>query len=185
VIESQRKAKRKITWRRQVSDPLGKGNSSTHPRQNYAQAESANHQSKTRKTTKSSPCTHASSPWTNATPPRRMHANHLTKTEQLHQLSSDKSDRSTPLVRPVLNMWIGPALRPVRPMTSTGQIGDTQSPEMARNHLKTLQMHSVDQNMLKLLPLVDYSLIKPKIQKMQPRASQIDKIQHRMLHMSK
>jgi hypothetical protein len=29
------------------------------------------------KTTKSSPCTHARSPWTNATPPGRMHANHL------------------------------------------------------------------------------------------------------------
>jgi hypothetical protein len=26
--------------------------------------------------------------------PRRMHANHLNKTEQLHQLSSDRSDRS-------------------------------------------------------------------------------------------
>jgi hypothetical protein len=44
AIESQRKAKKKITWRRQVSDPLGKGNGSTHPRQNYAQANSANHQ---------------------------------------------------------------------------------------------------------------------------------------------
>jgi hypothetical protein len=31
--------------RRQVSDPLGKGNGSTHPRQNYAQAKSTNHQS--------------------------------------------------------------------------------------------------------------------------------------------
>jgi hypothetical protein len=34
AIESQKKAKSKITWRRQVSDPLGKGNDSTHPRQN-------------------------------------------------------------------------------------------------------------------------------------------------------
>jgi hypothetical protein len=31
------------------------------------------------KTTKSPPCTHASSPWTNATPPGEMHANHLMK----------------------------------------------------------------------------------------------------------
>jgi hypothetical protein len=61
-------------------------------------------------------------------------------------------------------------LRPVRPVTTTGQTdvqhvnracppigqtGYTQSPKMARNHLKTFQMHSVDQNMLKLLPLVD------------------------------
>jgi hypothetical protein len=61
-IESQTKAKSKITRRRQVSDSLGKGNGSTHLRQNKAQAKSANHQSKARKTTKSSPCTHASSP---------------------------------------------------------------------------------------------------------------------------
>jgi hypothetical protein len=57
VIESQRKAKKRITWRRQVSNPLGKGNGSTHPRQNYAQARSANHETKAWKTTKSSRCT--------------------------------------------------------------------------------------------------------------------------------
>jgi hypothetical protein len=57
------------------------GNGSTHPRQNYAQAKRANHKTKARKTPKSSPCTHASSPWTNATPPRRMNANHLKKIE--------------------------------------------------------------------------------------------------------
>jgi hypothetical protein len=45
AIKSQRKAKSKITWRRQVSDPLGKGNDSTHPRQNHAQEKSTNHQS--------------------------------------------------------------------------------------------------------------------------------------------
>jgi hypothetical protein len=62
AIESQRKANNKITCRRQVSDPLGKGNGSTHPRQNHAQTKSANHQTKALKTTKSSPCTYASSP---------------------------------------------------------------------------------------------------------------------------
>jgi hypothetical protein len=36
----------------------------------------------------------------------------------------------------------------------TGQTGDTQSPEMARNHMKTFQMHSMGQNKLKLLPLL-------------------------------
>jgi hypothetical protein len=45
VIESREKAKSKITWRRQVSDPLGKGNDSTHPRQNHALEKSTNHQS--------------------------------------------------------------------------------------------------------------------------------------------
>jgi hypothetical protein len=42
AIESQTKAKSKIT----VSDPLGKGNGSTHPRQSKAQAKSANHRNK-------------------------------------------------------------------------------------------------------------------------------------------
>jgi hypothetical protein len=74
----------KITWRRQVSNPLGKGNDSTHPRQNKAQAKSANHQIKARKTTKSSPCTHAISPWTNATPPGWMHAKHHLKQDNFN-----------------------------------------------------------------------------------------------------
>jgi hypothetical protein len=118
-------------------------------------------------------------------PPEPLHANHLMKTKQLHQLSSNRSDRSPPPVRLVRNMWTEPALLLVRPVTSIGQTGDTQSPKMARNHLKTFQMHSEAQNMLKHLPLIDNAWIKPKKQKMQPRASQIDKIQHRMLHMSK
>jgi hypothetical protein len=36
--------------------------------------------------------------------------------------------------------------------------------------------------MLKHLPLVDNACIKPKVQ---PKASEIDEIQHRMLHTSK
>jgi hypothetical protein len=40
-----KKGKEQDHLRRQVSDPLGKGNGSTHPRQNYAQAKSTNHQS--------------------------------------------------------------------------------------------------------------------------------------------
>jgi hypothetical protein len=55
AIESQRKAKSKITWRRQVSDPLGKGNDSTHLRQNYAEAKNANHQTKARKPQRAPP----------------------------------------------------------------------------------------------------------------------------------
>jgi hypothetical protein len=137
AIESQTKEKSKITWGRQVSDPLGKGNGSTHLRRNKAKAKSANNQTKARKTTKSSPCTHARSPWTDAPPPGRMHANHHLKTEQLHQLSSHRSDRSPPPVRPVPNIWTGSALWPVRPVTSAGQTGAHQSPKMARNHLKT------------------------------------------------
>jgi hypothetical protein len=51
--------------------------------------------------------------------------------------SSHRSDRSSPTVRPVPNMCTGPALTPVRPVLFTGQTGAQQSPEMARNHLKT------------------------------------------------
>jgi hypothetical protein len=40
-----RKAKNKITWRRQVPGPLGKGNGSTYSRQNHDQAKSTTHQS--------------------------------------------------------------------------------------------------------------------------------------------
>jgi hypothetical protein len=72
VIESQTKAKSKITWRRQVSDPLGKGNGSTHPRQNYAQANRENYQTKPRKPKRAPPAhiklplNQCNSPWTNA-----------------------------------------------------------------------------------------------------------------------
>jgi hypothetical protein len=66
------------------------------------------------KTTKSSTCTHA-------TPPGRMHANHLKKTEQLHQLSSDRSDRSPSPVRPVGKITQHLGTTPVRPVPSIGQ----------------------------------------------------------------
>jgi hypothetical protein len=59
--KAKEKAKRKITSRRQVSDPLGKGNGSTHPRQNHAKEKSANHQSKAR-TPQRAPPTHMQAP---------------------------------------------------------------------------------------------------------------------------
>jgi hypothetical protein len=62
------------------------------------------------------------SPWMNACKPPR-------KTEQLLQLCSDRSDRLTPPVRLVPNIWTGPAL--------TGQTDAQHSPEMARNHVET------------------------------------------------
>jgi hypothetical protein len=72
AIESQRKAKSKITWRRQASDPLGKGNGSTHPRQNHSQAKSANHWTKAR-TPQRAPRAHMQSPpEPKHTPPEQM-----------------------------------------------------------------------------------------------------------------
>jgi hypothetical protein len=140
VIESQTKAKSKITWRRQVSDPLGKGNGSTHPRQNNAQAKSRNHQSKAREPQRAPPAHIQAPPEQMQLPPGRMHANHSMKTEQLHQLNSDRSDQSTPPVRTVCNMWIGPALWPVRPVTSTDQTGVQQSLELAQNPWKSSKL---------------------------------------------
>jgi hypothetical protein len=144
AIKIQKKAKSKITWRRQFSDPLGKGNDSTHPRQNYAQAKSANHQTKARKTTKRSPCTHASSPWTNATPPGRMHAKHHLKRGSCNNSAvtgqtgqhprsdrcaaceqgqhSDWSDRWPRLVRPVhtrAQKWLETTWKPSKCIQQT------------------------------------------------------------------
>jgi hypothetical protein len=48
AIESQRKTRRQDHLKRQVSDPLDKGNDSTHSRQNHAQEKIANRQTKAR-----------------------------------------------------------------------------------------------------------------------------------------
>jgi hypothetical protein len=60
---------------------------------------------------------------------------------------------------------IGPTLLPVRPVTTTRQTDDTQSPEMARNHLKTFQMHSVAENKLYPPPLLTTHESSPKCKK--------------------
>jgi hypothetical protein len=57
AIENKRKAKSKITCRRQVSYSLGKGNSSTHPRQNHAQAKEPKPPIQCSNNTNSSSCT--------------------------------------------------------------------------------------------------------------------------------
>jgi hypothetical protein len=72
AIKSQRKAKSKITSRGQVSDPLGKGNGSTHPRQSKAQAKSANHQSEARTPQRAPPAHMQAPPETKHTPPEQM-----------------------------------------------------------------------------------------------------------------
>jgi hypothetical protein len=78
------------------------------------------------------------------TPPEPMHLpldkcmQTSSKQGSCSNFGSHRSDRSSPLVRPVPKMCTGSALTPVRPVTSTGQSGAQQSPEMARNHLKTI-----------------------------------------------
>jgi hypothetical protein len=51
-------------------------------------------------------------------------------------------------------MCTGAALTPIIPVTSISQTGAQQSPEMARNHLKTFYMCPASHFKLKLLPLV-------------------------------
>jgi hypothetical protein len=100
AIESQTKAQRKITWRRQVSDTLAKGKGSTHSRKNYAQATSANHQTKAQKQ-KIAPHAHMQAP------PEPM------------QLPLDKCMRTTSWNREAALAQFSP----VRPVTLTSQAG--------------------------------------------------------------
>jgi hypothetical protein len=72
AIENQRKAKSKITWRRQVSDPLGKGNGSTHPRQNHVETKSANHRTKAQTPQRAPPAHMQAPPEPKHTPPEPM-----------------------------------------------------------------------------------------------------------------
>jgi hypothetical protein len=186
VIESQTKAKSKITWRRQASDPLGKGNSSTHPRQNYAQAKSANHQTQTRKPQRD-PLHTCKLPLNQCNSPCTIACKIPLEIGQLQQLSAQPWP-----VRPVNPTGQTGAQHVNRTSTLTGQTGDlnrsdrcTPEPKNGSKPPKYLLNASSNQFKLKLLPLVNNAWIKPKMQKNQPKASQIDKIQHRMLHMSK
>jgi hypothetical protein len=154
---------------------------------NYAQAKSANHQTKAQNPQRAppahmqAPLNQCNSPWMNAckTPP---------ETEQLQQLSSHRLDRSPSAVRPVDKIAQHLGTAPVRPVPLTGQADATWELLELKNSSKPLG------NLLNACskpfqaqtsPLVDNAWIKPKMPKIQPRASQIDKIQHRMLHMSK
>jgi hypothetical protein len=81
------------------------------------------------KTTKSSPSTHASSPWTNATPPGRMHAKHLSN-------RAAPSALLWPVVltgRPVDKIIQDLGTTPVRPVSLTGQVGATWEIARAQN----------------------------------------------------
>jgi hypothetical protein len=188
AIESQRNAKRKITWRRQVSDPVGKGNGSAHPRQNYAQAKSANHQTKAWK-------------------PQRAPLAHMRAPPEPMQLPLDECMWTTSWKRAATTaqLW------PVRPVTITGQtsekdraatgnyagqtgalhlsgrchLGNCPSSKIVETTWKPSKCVQQAKSSSNFSPLVANAWIKAKMQKNQPKASRIDKIQHRMLHMSK
>jgi hypothetical protein len=178
AIESQTKAKSKITWRRQVSDPLGKGNGSTHPRQNYAQAKSASHQTKLEKPQRA-PSEHMQAPPEPMQLP--LHANHLKKTSA--QLSP---------VRPVTTTGQTGPQHMNRASTLTGQTGALDrsdrcatEPRKGSKPLENLLNAPSKPFQAQTSPPCWKCMNQAKNAKMQPRASQIDKIQQRLLHMSK
>jgi hypothetical protein len=176
VIESQRKAKIKITWRRQVSNPLGKGNNSTHLRQNYAQAKSTNHQTKARKPQRAPPA-HMRAPiepmllsldicmQTTWRKQSSYISSSLTSQTGHHHRSNRCSTYAQDQHSDKSNRWP----QPVRPVHNRAQ-------KWLENTWKQAQTSP---------PCWQYMNQAQNAKKMQPRASQIDKIQHRMPHMSK
>jgi hypothetical protein len=100
VIENQPKAKNKITWKKEVSVPLGKGNDSTQPRQKQAQEKSTNHQSNARK-------------------PQRVRPAHTQAPPELMQFPLEEcmQTSSQNRVAAPAQLWL------VRPVHDTSQIG--------------------------------------------------------------
>jgi hypothetical protein len=161
AIESQRKAKSKITWRRQVSDPLGKGNGSTHPRQNLAQTKSANHRTRARTPQRA--------------PPKPKH----TPPEQMQQCTTGMQQRAKNCsLCPGRLDRLHRAVRPPAPDLTAWR-------RLDRPNWNTFQTLPGAESMHKLLPLVDIAWIKAKCENLQHIASQIYKIHHKRLHKSK
>jgi hypothetical protein len=153
VIESQREARNEITWRRQVSDPLGKGNDSTHPRQNHAQTKSTKHRSKAR-TPQRAPTAHMQAPPEPKHTPAELMQQCNTRMQQRAKFCSPCPgwlDRLHKAVRPPathLTAWGA-----VRPPHVTGSA--LICSKIARTNGNTFQTLPGVQNMHKLLPLVD------------------------------
>jgi hypothetical protein len=116
------KAKNKITWRRQVSDPLGKGNDSTHLRQNHAQVKSTNHQSKARKPQRGPPAHMQAPPEPMQIPLDKSMQNHFSKQSSCNSSALTSQTGAQHLDRASIVI---------------GQTGAQQSREKARNHLET------------------------------------------------
>jgi hypothetical protein len=199
AIESQGKAKNKITWRRQVSDPLGKGKGSTHPRQNYAQTKSANHRNKARTPQRAPPAHMQAPPEPKHTPPKLIQQCNTgmqqhTPPELIQQCNTGMQQRAKfcspcPGQLDRLHRAVRPpaphltARGAVRPPKETGPAPNCS--KISRTNWNTFQTLLGVQTKLKLLPLVNNAWIKAKHEKFQHIASQIYKIHHKELHKSK
>jgi hypothetical protein len=134
-------------------DPLGKGNDSTHLRQNHAQAKSTNHQSKTQTTQRAPPAHMQAPPELKHTPPEQMQQCNtgMQQRAKTCSLCSGWLDRLHRAVR--LPTYHLTASRAVRPPHKTGRAPNFS--KTAQTNWNTFQMLPGAQNMHKLLPLVD------------------------------
>jgi hypothetical protein len=168
AIESREKAKSKITWRRKVSDPIGKGNGSTHPRQNHAQAKSTNHQS-----IQELPLHICKLPlnkcqlWA-----QTGQAGSQNRSDRFHQNQSDQ------FPKPVKPIWYS---RPHPPKAKNAK----EMHKLPLDSWDRFQGCNVTFLHLSFSPLFPMHESRLKFENMQPRASQVYKNHHKMLHMSK
>jgi hypothetical protein len=135
------------------------------------------------KTTKSSPCTHASSPWTNATPPERMQDTTWNRAAATAQPWP---------VRPVSTTGQTSVQHVNRTSTLTSQTGGlnrsdrcTPEPITGSKPAENLLNASSSPKQAQTSPHCWQCMNQAQNAKKQPRASQIDKIQQRMLHIYK
>jgi hypothetical protein len=124
------------------------------------------------------PLNQCNSPWTNACKP--LYENRAAASAQLW------------LVRPVNTTGQTGAQHVNRANTLTGQTGDlnrsdrcTPEPRNGSKPLENFLNAFSSPKQAQTSPPCWQCMNQAKLQKMQPRASEIDKIQHRMLHMSK
>jgi hypothetical protein len=183
VIESQRKARSKITSRRTSLGPLRQGQRLDTSETKHSSSKECKPPKQSSNTTKSSPCTYASSPWAKAHSPwtnAAMQCGNATKSKNLLTLPR-WLDRLCRAVRP-----------PVPHLTAWGAVRPPQETDPAPNCSKfsrtnwnTFQTLPGARSKHKLLPLVDNAWIKAKCENFQHIASQIYKIHHKELHKSK
>jgi hypothetical protein len=138
--KANEKAKSKITWRRQVSDPLGKGNGSTHPWQTMLKqrAQTTNPKPENDKElplhTCKLPQNQCNSPWTNACKPHCQ--NKATASALLWPVRPvNHTSQTGVLDRPTLGTHTGQPGVPHR--TGRYHLGNCPSSKLARNHLET------------------------------------------------
>jgi hypothetical protein len=180
VIESQRKTKSKITWRRTSLGPLRQGQRLDTSETKPCSSKERKPPNQSSNTPKSSPCTYANSPWAKAHSPwtnAAMQPGNATKSKIL--LTLPRAVRP-PTPGGYTACHTSDHLGAVRPPHVTDPAPNCS--KFARTNWDTFQTLPGAQSMYKLLPLVDNAWIKAKCEKFQHITSQIYKIHHKELH---